>query len=124
MTGSGRITVRLESELLERLRRYCEDTNCDVSHAVRQGLDHLWASESGSVAAEATPKRLSPPQNIFDLVPQYLSWGDGDVRKERTRLFCELLAVSFTCKKLYPRTKGMLEGYEGLLRLCQFFGVD
>ena len=68
--------------------------------------------------------RLAPPEAALVHLPRFLAWGDGDLRKYRKRLFMELLAASYATKKLYPRTKGMHEGYEGLLQLGQFFGVE
>jgi hypothetical protein len=77
-----------------------------------------------AIAGEANSRRLSPPKAVFDRYPWYISWVRGDLRDERNRLFLELLAASFACKKLYPRTKGVPEGYENLLPLSEFFGVD
>jgi len=109
---------------MDRLQRLCTETGQDVSRVVREALDALLASGSGSAAGEGSHRRLTPPERVFDLVPPYLGWARGDLREERKRLFCELLAASFAAKKLYPRTTGILQGYEGLLQLCEFFGLE
>ena len=57
-------------------------------------------------------------------VPRYLAWGNGDLRDERKRLFTAVLAAAFVCKKHYSRATGALDGYEGLLQLCKFFGFE
>lgn len=124
MSRSRRISVRLSDDRLGRLQKLCQETGCHVSHVVRQALDAFLACESGSAAGQAPQRRLSPPEAVFDSVPRYLGWVRSDLREERNRLFFELLAASFAAKKLYPRTAGVLEGYEGLLQLCQFFGLE
>ncbi len=123
MKSSARISVRLSDGQLERLQRLCQQTGCDVSHLVRQALDTLLANGSASGLGEAPKRRLSPPERVFDLVPRYLGWVRGDLREERNRLFRELLAASFVTKKHYPRTAGVVEGYQALLQLCEFFGL-
>lgn len=124
MKGSRKISVRLPDGPMERLHEFCRETGSDLSHVVRQGLDTFLASQSGSATAEDPTRRLSPPEQVFDLVPRYLGWVRGDLREERKRLFRELLAASFVAKKHFPRTAGMLEGYMGVLQLCQFFGLE
>ncbi len=124
MTGSRRISVRLDTDSLEHLQKHCLAADCDVSSVVRRALEAFLSGQLGSLTSEAAPKRQSPPDIIVECTPKYLNWGRGDLREERKRLFCELLAASFVCKKHYPRTNGMLEGYQALLQLCEFFGVD
>jgi hypothetical protein len=68
---------------------------------VRQALDLLLASGAGSASVDA-PRRLNPPEEIMRLVPKYLGWANGDLRLERKKLFLELVAASFVCKKHYP----------------------
>jgi hypothetical protein len=61
---------------------------------------------------------------MFAHLPPFMGWGDGDLRKHRNVLFLELLAASYACKKLWPRTPGMMDGYEALLQLLGDFGVE
>ncbi len=122
--GSPRISLRLKKEDLVRLRAHCEEAGLDVSRAVRRAVQAYLATNSGSGAANVPARRLSPPEAIMKFVPPYLAWGRGDPREERNRLFVAVLAAAFACKKLYPRAAGTLEGYEGLLELCKFFGLD
>ena len=124
MKSSPRICVRLGVDRMDRLQKLCKETDQDVSRAVRQALDTLLANASASAPGEASHRRLSPPEQVFGLVPRYLGWVRGDLREELKRLFRELLAANFAAKKLYPRTAGVAEGYEGLLQLCKFFGLD
>jgi hypothetical protein len=124
MKGSRRISVRLKQESLESLHNYCREAGCDVSRAVRRALEGFLNLQSKTKTAGVASRRLSPPEAVLDLYPQYVGWVRGDLRQERKRLFIELLAASFVCKRLYPRTKGVPEGYESLLQLCEFFGVD
>lgn len=121
MSRSRRISVRLPDDRLERLQRLCQETGYDVSQLVRQALDVY--SEPALAPNGVPPRRLSPPEEIFDLVPKYLGWGRGDLRQERNHQFKQLLAICFACKKLYPRTPGIIKGYEALLQICEFFGL-
>ncbi len=123
MSRSRRNSVRLPDDRLERLQRLCQETGYDVSQLVRQALDALPASEPALAPNGVPPRRVSPPEEVFDLVPKYLGWGRGDLREERNRQFKQPLAVCFACKKLYPRTRGIIEGYEALLQICEFFGL-
>jgi len=124
MKASRRISVRLEDTKWEQLRARCGVTQTDVSRCVRQAIEGFLNTETGTNALNAAKKRLTPPQTVLDCHSAYLSWVDGDLREERKRLFRELLAACFTCKKLWPRTPGILEGYEELLQLCDYFGFD
>jgi len=125
MRGSRRVSVRLSDDRLARLQRVCQETGCNVSHVVRQALDAFLPSESGAGSTNSgPPRRLSPPEQIFPLVAKYRAWGRGDPRRELNRIFVELLAASFACKQLYPRTASIVDGYLGLLQLCRFFGLE
>jgi hypothetical protein len=123
MGGSDRVSVRIGADRLGRLENRCREADCDISHVVRQALDLLLAS-GPTLASVSAPRRLNPPEEMRHLVPKYLGWANGDLRLERKKLFLELVAASFVCKKHYPRTSGILDGYEGLLQLCSFFGVE
>ncbi len=123
MRRSKRICVRLEQERQGRLQQYCEETGYDVSRVVRLALDAYLDREAGPVANGTPQRRLSPPEQVFPHMPKYRAWGAGDLREERKRLYKELVAAAFVCKQHYQRTPCMLEGYEGLLQLRQFFGV-
>jgi hypothetical protein len=106
------------------LQHYCEERNCDVSHVVRQALDTFLATDVGLAYRQDSPKRLTPPEAIMQPVGKYLAWGDGDPREELRRLYIEILAASFACRKLFPRTASVVNGYEGLLQLCRYFGLE
>jgi hypothetical protein len=123
MGGSDRVSVRVGTERLERLQNRCREADCDISRLVRQCLDLFLGSEAASTAG-AVPRRLAPPEDIRPRLPKYLGWANGDLRVEHKRLFLELIAASFACKRFYPRTPGIVEGYEALLQLCSFFGVE
>lgn len=124
MKASRRISVRLEWAQWERLRTHCGLTQTDISHGVRRAIDTLLAAETGENAPNAVRKRLTPPEAVIDRSQFFVSWVRADLREERKRLFKDLLAASFACKKLWPRTPGILEGYEELLQLCEYFGFD
>ena len=125
MGVSRKISIRLKQEDRERLQEYCVHTEQDISRVVRQALDVLIRPQSDAVAGSTVPpRRLSPPEAIDRLVAKYLAWGRGDLRQELSKLYAETLAASFACKKLYPRTPGILDGYEGLVQLCPLFGLD
>lgn len=117
-----RISVRLDDERSERLEKLCRETGTDVSHVVRQALDAFLACKSGTESNSGPSKRLSPPEAVFDLIPQYLN--STNLREMRKTQFAHLLANSFVAKKHFPRTPGVVEGYEQLLQLCEFFGFD
>ncbi len=124
MKGSQRISVRLQNDSLERLQKHCLAANCDVSYVVRRALEAFLGAQPDASNGGGVPKRSSPPEDIVELIPQYLAWAQGDLRERRKRLFCDLLAASFVCKNHYPTTKGMFKGYQGLLQLCEYFGVE
>jgi hypothetical protein len=123
MKGSPKVTIRLRNGQRERLEAFCRDSGSEVSHVIRLALDAILPAESAAEANGKPLKRLSPPDQIISLTAKYRAWGRGDLREERNRLFGELLAASFACKQLYPRTPNIVEGYEGLLQLCQLFGI-
>ena len=125
MTDSRKISIRLKQEDRERLQEYCAHTGQDISRVVRQALNGLIKPQSDAVAGGTVlPRRLSSPEQIAGLLSTYLGWAGGDLREELKRLFAKLLAVSYACKKLYPRTSGVLDGYEGLVQLCPLFRLD
>ena len=118
-----RISVRLEDELWERLHTCAKETEIVPSTVVRQALQAYLADADPST--KGLPKRPSPPpEEISPLLSKYWGWGNGDIRKERARLFRELLAASFACKKLYPLTAGLEESYIELRQLAQLFGIQ
>ena len=121
MTGRRRISVRLNDGQSERLERLCRETGSDTSEVIRLALDALGAVKPGSETNNGPPKRATPPEAIFDIVPQYLNQCD---LRERKSQFAHLLAVSYVAKKHWPRTPGVNEGYEQLLQLCRYFGFE
>jgi len=123
MRGSPKVTIRLPNGQRERLEAFCPDSGSEVSHVIRQALDAFLPAELGAEANGKPPKRLSPPDEIIPLTTKYLAWGRGDLREQLNGQFAELLATAFASKKLYPHTPRVLEGYEKLLQLCQFFGI-
>ena len=120
-----RISVRLEDELWERLHTCAKEAEIVPSTVVRRALDgHLNnAAPSGNGKAL---RPLAPPEEISPLLSKYWGWGDrsNDMRKERERLYRELLAASFACKKLFPLTPGLEEGYIELRHLAKLFGIQ
>jgi hypothetical protein len=118
-TKSRRIIVRVSEELYQSLVVRSHDLGCDLSHVVRSAL-------VGSLKPEAAPdaprKPLLRPAEIDPLVDDYRAVVDEDIRKMRKRLFDQLLAVSYVCKERYPRTPGVVDGYQSLLGLQHLFG--
>ena len=124
MTGSRKISVRLKQEDRERLQEYCAQTRQDISRVVRSALNAFLLPELNPGTGGTPPRRLSPPEQVDRLVSKYLAWPGGDIREQLNKLYAETLAASFACKKLYPRTPGVLDSYEGLVQLCPLFGLD
>ena len=124
MGDSRKISVRLKQEDSERLQEYCVQTGQDTSRVLRSALNAFLLPELDSGTGRTPPRRLSPPEEIGSLVPKYLAWGRGDLRQELSKLYAEVLAASFACRKLYPRTPRIVEGYEGLRQLCELFGLE
>ena len=122
MSKPCRISVRVTDEQWAYLHKCEEETGTDFSTVVRQALQaHIaGAAPNGNGPAR---KLLTPPELLMPLMPKYRGWGDGDIRKERERLFRELLAASFACKLFFPRTPKMIEGYIELRQLARFFGI-
>lgn len=124
MRNSRRISLRLKQEESERLHKFCVHTEQNISHVVRSALNAFLLPELNSGTGGTPPRRLSPPEQIDRLVSKYLAWAGGDPREQLNKLYAETLAASFACKKLYPRTPDVRDGYAGLVQLCQFFGLD
>jgi hypothetical protein len=122
MPRECRISVRLPEVQMDCVQKFCKDTGHDISHVVRQALDAFLAPKSGTALNSGPPKRTTPPETVFDMVPQYLN--HCDLRGERKRLFAHLLAISFVAKKHWARTPGVVEAYEPLLQLCRYFGFE
>ncbi len=119
--GSRRISVRLGDERLQRLQQLCLDAGIDLSGAIRRALDAYLGGSSDSAGQGSPRQPLTPPDEILPLTPKYLGYGDGDLRKHFRSRFLDLLAESYVCKKLYPRTPGMHETYESLRQLFPYF---
>jgi hypothetical protein len=118
-TKAHRISVRIPDEVYEGLMASSRDQGCDLSHVIRGAL-------KGSLKPEIAPndprKPMMWPEEIEPLVHYYRAIVDKDIRHERRRLFGHLLAVSVACKERFPRTVGILEGHQSLLRLQRLFG--
>jgi hypothetical protein len=118
-----RVSVRLDKESETLLRELCAQNGWNTSRCIRQALKALNAQERAAEGSPAPRKRLSPPDAIGPLLPRYMAWADGDPRTKANRLFLEALAASWACKKLFPCTPGVIEGCEGMLQLCDHFGI-
>jgi len=95
------------------------ELSCDLSHVVRSALDGSLKSE---IAPNTQPKRLSRPEEIDLLTDQYRAIVDKDIRRELKRIYGHLLAISCVCKEKYPKTPGIVDGYQSLLSLQHLFG--
>lgn len=124
MAGSRRISVRLNEQRMGRLEAYCKQIGCTPSDIVRLALDSYLGAEPGHRGNGAAQPRLAPPEAAMPFVPRFTGWGSGDVREYRNRLYLELLGCSFACKKLYPKTPNMVDGYIELRQLAGLFGVE
>ena len=125
MKKSHRISVRLDEDQWARFQDYAMEAGITPSTFVRLAFDkHLTKAVPG--ADETVLRPLAPPEQIGSLLPKYLGWGDQsrDIRKERERLYCELLAAAFVCKKLFPLTPGLTESYIELRQLAKSFGIQ
>ena len=122
MSKSRRITVRPGDELSEQVREAAREAGTDTSTIVRQALEAYFADAAPNGNGPAK-RPLAPPDEIDWLIQKYGGWGSGDIRKERERLYRELLAVSFACKRGFPRTPELVEGYIQLRHLAKFFGI-
>jgi hypothetical protein len=118
-TKSRRIIVRVTDERYQALMARSRELDCDLSHVVRSALDGSLKPETAPSAAR---KPLLRPAEIDPLVDHYRAVVDEDIRKMRKRLFDQLLAVSYVCKERYPRTSGVVDGYQSLLSLQSLFG--
>jgi hypothetical protein len=120
-TRSRRIIVRVSEESYQALMARSRDLDCDLSHIIRSALDGSLKPEP---AANAPRKPLLRPAEIDPKVDQWRSVVDRDIRKERRRLYGDLLALSYVCKERYPRTPGVVDGYQALLKLQHLFGYE
>jgi hypothetical protein len=120
-----RISVRVSGELWDRIQESQRERETGYGEIVRQVLQAYFAdtAPNGDGPAKGTLRPLHPPEEIMPLLPKYLGWGSGDIRRERERLYRELLAASFACKQFFPRTPAMVEGYSELRRLAALFGI-
>ena len=124
MTKRRRICIRLDELQLDAIKAIGEREQTELSTVVRKALIAFSGSNVMSDHDLAPNGRVSMPPQAERLMGRYLAWGRGDLREERKRLFCELLAAAYVCKKTYPRTPGIPEGFEGLLELCRYFGFN
>ena len=119
MAKSRRITVRVPEETYQALTARKLDLGSGLSHVLRDVLN-------GSLKPETVPnapqKPILRPAEIDPLVDHYRMVVDEDPRKIRNCLFGQLLAVSYVCKERYPRTPGIIDGYQDLLRMQKQFG--
>jgi hypothetical protein len=119
MEKSRRITVRVSEELHQALTARSRDLGCDLSYVLRSALE-------GSMKPETVPNAPQKPilrtAEIDPLVENYRAVVDEDIRNVRKRLFGELLAVSFVARQNFPRTPGVVDGYQSLLKLQHLFG--
>ena len=122
MGKSRRITVRPGDELCEQVREAAREAGTDTSTIVRQALEAYFA-DSAPNGNGPSKRPLPPPDEIDSLVQKYEGWGSGDIRKERARLYRELLAVSFVTKRGFPRTPELVEGYIELRHLAPLYGM-
>ena len=122
MSKSRRITVRPGDALCDSLQQAAKEAGTNTSTIIRQALE-AYLSDATSNGSGPVKRPLPPPDEIDWLVQKYGGWGNGDIRKERARLYRELLAVSFVCKRGFPRTPELVEGYIELRHLAKFFGM-
>jgi hypothetical protein len=116
---SHRVIARVSEELYQALMARSRDLGCDLSHVVRSALVGNLTPETGS----NTPRKpLMRPEEIDPLLDYYRAIVHTDIRQERKRLFGHLLAASYIAKVNFPRTPGMIDGYQALLELLSFFG--
>jgi hypothetical protein len=118
-TKSHRIIFRLTDELYEALMARSRDIGCDLSHVVRSALDARLKSET---ATDEPQKPILRTAEIDMLVDDYRAEVSEDIRQVRKRLFGHLLAASYVAKMNFPRTPGVVDGYQSLLRLQHLFG--
>ena len=117
-----RITIRLDDESHENLRKRSQEVGLDVSFLLRQAINkYLEEGAAGQVAkcAAAIP---GMPAEAFSLEGDYRAWS-GDLRKELRRQFLQLLAVAHTTADHWPRTAGIREVYVGLLELGRYLEI-
>ena len=107
MSKSRRITIRPGDELCERVvHKAAQEAGTDITTIVRLALEASLAADAAPNGNGPSKRPLPPPDEIDSLVQKYGGWGSGDIRKERARLYRELLAVSFACKRGFLRTPG------------------
>ena len=119
MPKPHRIIARVADDLYQSVMARSQELGCNVSDVIR---DALSASLKPEIAAcEPTKPRMWPAE-IEPIVNHSRAIVDKDIRQDRRRLFGHLLAISVVCKERYPRTAGILEGHQSLLRLQHLFG--
>ncbi|MBN2319871.1 MAG: hypothetical protein JXR49_12370 [Acidobacteria bacterium] len=118
---SRRITVRLNENLHDHIKRHCDDTGCDVTAVVRKALGSFFSKDEESRQNEGDEIITVPPEEIYDRVGNYLAWGRGDLRAEFKRQFVEILATAFATQRHFPKTPGVKEAYAGLLQISSHF---
>ena len=124
MKESQRITIRLPDALQKQLEEFAMQAEVSASVVARQALEAYLADSATSSGSASKRRLLSPPDAIASRVQEFMGWAGGDLRKIRERIYLELLALSYSCKKLYPLTPGMLEGYLELRQAGRYFGIN
>ena len=120
-TKSRRIIIRVTDDVYGALMARSRDWGCDLSQVVRTALD-------GSLEPETVPNVPQKPilrtAEIDLLVDDYRAVVSEDIRHVRKRLFGHLLAASYVTKMNFPRTPGVVDGYQALLELQHLFGYE
>ena len=110
-------------------RRGSTDSGCtqvalDIQRQLQEAGDLSGRLRMYDDRAQVMADQFAAIEEISPLLSKYWGWGNGDIRKERARLFRKLLAASFACKKLFPLTPGLEESYIELRHLAKLFGIQ
>jgi hypothetical protein len=101
MSGSSRITVRVNDPLRGLLEQRCQQAGQSVSEVVRNALELAFGQENPaqppvgqhSFGSSAGPAEYVFPRELNEMASRYVAFGMEAV-KERRRAFGALLAVS------------------------------
>lgn len=115
--SSHRITVRLNEQLHNLLKKTCDDSGHDLTTVVRKALESVLNSGEDSRQEDGNEIVTVPPEDIYEKVGRYLAWGRGDLRVELKKQYIEILATAFAAQRHFPRTPGIKEAYAGLLQI-------
>jgi hypothetical protein len=119
---SEKISVRLDSQLYQKVRDRCKEAGFDITSIARNALESYLADRSEENLDESDAG-LVPPDQIYSRLGPYFAYS-GDLKKKLHDQYLELMTIAYAAQKHFPRSRGVKEIYGGLLKLSKYFDLS